>query len=72
MLADLQLHGYSSATQEAYVRAVRQLAAYYDKAPDQLTEEELRQYFLYLGVVRDTCNFQQQEGLTSTFKPSDS
>ena len=48
MLADLQLRGYSTATQEAYVRAVRQLAAYYDKAPDQITEEELRQYFLYL------------------------
>jgi site-specific recombinase XerD len=48
MLADLQLRGYSTATQEAYVRAVRQLAAYYDKSPDQITEEELRQYFLYL------------------------
>jgi integrase/recombinase XerD len=48
MLADLQLRGYSNATQMAYVRAVRQLAAYYDKSPDQITEEELRQYFLYL------------------------
>jgi hypothetical protein len=28
MLADLQVRGYSSATQEAYGRAVRQLAAY--------------------------------------------
>jgi integrase/recombinase XerD len=48
MLEDLQLHGYSTATQEAYVRAVRALAAYFAKAPDQITEEELRQYFLYL------------------------
>jgi site-specific recombinase XerD len=30
------------------VRAVRQLAEYYHKSPDQITEEELRQYFLYL------------------------
>jgi site-specific recombinase XerD len=48
MLADLQLRGYSTATQVAYLRAVRQLAAYFDKSPDQITEEELRQYFLYL------------------------
>jgi integrase/recombinase XerD len=48
MLADLQLRGFSTATQKAYVRAVRQLAAYYDKSPDQLNEEELRQYFLHL------------------------
>jgi hypothetical protein len=27
---------------------VRQLAAYYDKSPDQITEEELRPSFLYL------------------------
>ena len=37
------MRGYSTATQVAYVRAVRQLAAYYDKSPDQITEEELRQ-----------------------------
>jgi site-specific recombinase XerD len=30
------------------VQAVRQLAEYYRKPPDQITEEELRQYFLYL------------------------
>jgi len=30
------------------VRAVRQLAEHYHKSPDQISEEELRQYFLYL------------------------
>jgi hypothetical protein len=48
MLADLQLHGYAPGTQVVYVRAVRQLAAFYEKSPDQIDEEELRQYFLYL------------------------
>ena len=48
MLEDLQLRGLSAKTQESYVRAVAQLAAYYDKSPDLLTDEYLRQYFLYL------------------------
>ena len=48
LIEDLQLHGLSAKTQDAYVRAVKQLAAHYDKSPDLLTEEELRQYFLYL------------------------
>lgn len=48
MLADLQLRGLASKTQDAYIRAVRQLAAHYNKSPDQITEEELRAYFLYL------------------------
>jgi len=48
MLEDLQLKGYSPRTQEAYVRAVRQLAEHFHRSPDQLGEDELRQYFLYL------------------------
>jgi site-specific recombinase XerD len=48
MIEDLQLRGLSPRTQEAYVRAVRQLAEHYGKTPDELTEEALRQYFLYL------------------------
>ena len=48
MIEDLQLHGLSTSTQALYVQAVRQLAEYYRKPPDQITEEELRQYFLYL------------------------
>jgi integrase/recombinase XerD len=34
------------------VRAVRQLGEHYGKSPDQITEEELRQYSLYLKNVR--------------------
>ncbi len=51
MIEDLQLRGLSPRTQEAYVRVVRQLAEHYDKPPDEITEEELRQYFLYLTPV---------------------
>ena len=48
IIEDLQLHGLSTSTQENYVRAVRDLAGHYRKPPDQLTEEELREYFLFL------------------------
>jgi integrase/recombinase XerD len=52
MLDDLKLRGLSESTQEVYVRAVRQLAGHYERPPDQITDEELRQYFLYLRKVR--------------------
>ncbi len=59
MIEDMQLRGYSAKTQEAYLRAVRQLAEHFDRSPEELTEEDLRQYFLYLKnvkrVSRSTC-----------------
>lgn len=59
MIEDMQLHGLSARTQEAYVRAVRQLVEHCHKPPDQISEEDFRQYFLYLKnvrkVSRSTC-----------------
>ena len=52
MLQDLRLRGLAAKTQAAYVGAVRQLAAHAHKPPDQITEAELRQYFLYLTDVK--------------------
>ncbi len=51
MVEDMQLRGLSEKTQEAYVRAVRQLAEHYGKSPDCISDEELRQYFLHLTNV---------------------
>jgi integrase/recombinase XerD len=48
MMEDLQLHGYAAGTQVLYLHAVRDLAAYYGKSPDRISEDELRAYFLYL------------------------
>jgi site-specific recombinase XerD len=48
MIEDMQLRGLAERTQEVYVAAVRQLAEHYGKSPDQISDEELRQYFLYL------------------------
>ena len=52
MIEDLQLRGLSARTQESYVQAVRQLAAHYHKSPDLISEEELRQYFLFLINIK--------------------
>ena len=52
MIEDMQLRGMSKRTQDAYVRVVRQLAEHYGQPPDQISEEELRQYFLYLQNER--------------------
>jgi len=52
MIESLQLQGYSERTQECYVRAVRQLAEHYHKSPDLISEEELRQYFLFVKNVK--------------------
>ena len=52
MVESLQLRGLSERTQEAYVRAVRQLADHYHKSPDLISEEELRQYFLHIKNVK--------------------
>ena len=53
MTEDMQLAGYSSKTQQAYVAAVRQLFAHFNCTPAQLTEEQLREYFLYLANERN-------------------
>ena len=52
MIEDMQLRGLSERTQVAYVRSVRQLAEHCGKSPDQISEQELRQYLLYLRNVK--------------------
>ena len=56
MIEGLQLSGMSERTQVEYVRAVRQLAEYYHKSPDLITEEELRQYLLHISVKAELCH----------------
>ena len=59
MIEDMQLRGLSEGTQRAYVSVVRDFANYYNKSPDQISDEELRLYFLYLKdekkLARSTC-----------------
>jgi site-specific recombinase XerD len=48
MRQDLQLQGLSERTQESYIRVIRKLAEHFGQSPDQLTEAQLREYYLYL------------------------
>jgi integrase/recombinase XerD len=48
MLQDLQLAGLSERTQESYLRAVRKLSEHFHTPPDRLSEQQVRDYFLYL------------------------
>jgi integrase/recombinase XerD len=48
MLADMKLYGLAPGTQNVYVKAVQRLAAHYHRRPDQLSEQDLRDYFTYL------------------------
>lgn len=52
MHQDLQLAGLAEGTRKAYLRVVRQLAAHYHKPPDQVSEQEFRDYLLYLKNER--------------------
>lgn len=59
MLEDMQLRSLAPRTQQSYLHVVQQLAHHFGKSPDLLTDEDLRQYFLYLRnekrAARNTC-----------------
>ena len=48
MREDMQLRGFAPRTQAVYIHAVAQFARYYNKSPEQISEEEVRRYFVYL------------------------
>jgi integrase/recombinase XerD len=52
MQEDMQLAGFATRTQESYLGAVRRFADYVQKDPLSITEDDLRQYFLYLRTER--------------------
>jgi integrase/recombinase XerD len=52
MHQDLQLAGLAEGTQKVYLGAVKRLAAHFHKPPDQITEQEFREYLLYLKNER--------------------
>ncbi len=58
MIQDMKLAGLVEGTAKEYLRAVRQLAAYYMVAPDRLSERQVQDYILYvrdeLGVAKGT------------------
>jgi integrase/recombinase XerD len=58
-IRELVIRGMSPRTQESYVGAVYYLARYYHKAPDLLSDEELKNYLFHLaerGLAASTLN----------------
>ena len=52
MRQDMTLRDFRPRTREAYELAARLLARHFGRTPDQLTEDDLRAYFLHLREVR--------------------
>jgi site-specific recombinase XerD len=52
MLVDLQLSGAKPSTQRAYLREAENLAKYFNKSPEQLGEDELKEYLLHMMKER--------------------
>ena len=53
MIQDMRLHGLSEATQRTYLDAIANLANHFKRSPDQLTDEELRQFFVHLSQTQN-------------------
>jgi len=64
MDGDLVVRGMSVRTREAYLGAVAQLAKYYRRRPDRISEQEVQQYLLYLiqekKLAWSSCNVAAQ------------
>lgn len=52
MVREMDVRNFSGRTVEAYVAGVAGLAKYYRRAPDQLSDEEVQRYLLYLRDER--------------------
>jgi integrase/recombinase XerD len=50
---ELVLRGMAPKTQEAYIRVIYGLAKHYHQPPDQLGEEQLKEYLYYLAQERE-------------------
>ena len=64
LIQDLRLAGKAKRTVYGYVRAVRKLAEFHRKAPDKITEQEVRRYLLHLIVEREVAAGTQSVALS--------
>lgn len=52
MLEDMKLRSFAPGTQRDYLEAITALARHYHRQPDQLSQEQIRDYLLYLIETR--------------------
>jgi hypothetical protein len=57
MMRDMEVRRSSGQTVEAYVAGVKGLATYYGRPPDQLSDEEVQRYLLYVRDARRAQRF---------------
>ena len=48
----MNLYGLSEHTKRGYVSSAKSLAKFYNQSPDQLTDDQVRDYFRYLLTER--------------------
>lgn len=48
MIRDMQMRRFADETKRVYTHAVRGLAQHYMKSPDQITDEQIQSYILYM------------------------
>lgn len=60
MIDGMKLRNFSSRTQEAYVRSVKDLAVFYKQSPKNITAQQIHKYIIYLINDRNlswsSCN----------------
>src|ERR1043165_4773858 len=52
LIQELVLRSYSPSTQRAYIGALYELAKYYKRSPDQISDAEVRDYLVYLAETK--------------------
>ena len=52
MVEDMQLHALTAGTQSTYLEAIKNLALHYNRPPDQLNEQEIRDFIVHLTKVK--------------------
>jgi len=61
MIKEMQLRNFSLSTQQGYLFAIKGLAKYYHRSPDEITPEEIKDYILHLLTERKytpgTCKY---------------
>ncbi len=55
MIDAMRQRGFAIKTHKAYLGAVRSLAAYFHRSPDQIGTEQIQDYFVYLVKERGLC-----------------
>lgn len=66
MISDMELKGYSPKTLSAYIKRVESFANYFGKSPDDLGEDEIKEYLHHLITLKRSDSY--INGTYSTLK----